>query len=114
MPSGCGCRRICVGAWALGDIALLEISSYADARRLCNDSAYFAWFAVNMLSPHLSPVQLAAARQKYPPVPAVCAVTGGTGFVGARLVEMLVERGAKRVRVLDVVPPPPTAWQVRA
>ena len=38
-------------------------------------------------------------------------MTGGTGFVGARLVEMLVERGAKTVRVLDVVPPPPTAWR---
>ena len=87
---------LCGRLGARGDIALLEISSYADARRLCNDSAYFAWFAVNMLSPHLSPVQLAAARQKYPPVPAVCAVTGGTGFVGARLVEMLVERGAKK------------------
>ena len=36
-------------------------------------------------------------------------ITGGTGFVGARLVEMLVERGAQEVRVLDVVPPPETA-----
>ena len=38
-------------------------------------------------------------------------MTGGTGFVGARLVEMLVERGAQEVRVLDVVPPPETAWR---
>ena len=32
-------------------------------------------------------------------------VTGSSGFVGARLVEMLLERGAKRVVCLDVVPP---------
>ena len=63
-------------------------------------------------SPHLSPVQLAASnRTGLPPVPAVCAVTGGTGFVGARLVEMLIERGAKLVRCLDIVPPPADAWQ---
>jgi nucleoside-diphosphate-sugar epimerase len=62
-------------------------------------------------SPHLSPVQLAASKKKYPPVPQVCVVTGGTGFVGARLVEMLVERGAKEVRSLDVVPPPANAWR---
>lgn len=32
-------------------------------------------------------------------------VTGGTGFVGQRLVEMLVERGAERVVSFDIVPP---------
>jgi len=62
-------------------------------------------------SPHLSPLQVKTSTRKFPPVPAVCAVTGGTGFVGARLVEMLVERGAKEVRVLDVVPPPAHAWK---
>ena len=62
-------------------------------------------------SPHLSQVQIEASKKKQPPVPAVCAVTGGTGFVGARLVEMLVERGAKKVKVLDIVPPPSHAWQ---
>ena len=31
-------------------------------------------------------------------------VTGGTGFVGQRLVEMLLERGAKRVVSFDIVP----------
>ena len=30
-------------------------------------------------------------------------VTGGTGFVGLRLVEMLVERGAEKVIAFDVV-----------
>ncbi|KAL3791782.1 hypothetical protein ACHAWO_005702 [Cyclotella atomus] len=48
---------------------------------------------------------------KYAPVPPVCIVTGGTGFVGCRLVEMLVERGAKKVISFDVVPPPPDAWK---
>ena len=62
-------------------------------------------------SPHLTELQATRSRGSFPPVPAVCAVTGGTGFVGARLVEMLVERGAQEVRVLDVVPPPETAWR---
>lgn len=62
-------------------------------------------------SPHLTELQVSRSRGSFPPVPAVCAVTGGTGFVGARLVEMLVERGAQEVRVLDVVPPPETAWR---
>ena len=62
-------------------------------------------------SPHLTELQVTRSRGSFPPVPAVCAVTGGTGFVGARLVEMLVERGAQEVRVLDVVPPPETAWR---
>jgi len=38
-------------------------------------------------------------------------VTGGSGFVGQRLVEMLVERGAERVVSFDILPQPPTAWQ---
>lgn len=42
--------------------------------------------------------------------PRNCVVTGGTGFVGQRLVEMLVERGAKRVVSFDVVPKPESAW----
>lgn len=44
-------------------------------------------------------------------VPRVCVVTGGTGFVGQRLVEMLVERGAERVISFDVVPPKDTFWR---
>ena len=59
----------------------------------------------------LSPLQLAASKRSYPPVPRVCAVTGATGFVGSRLVEMLVERGAEKVRCLDIVPPPSNAWR---
>ena len=31
-----------------------------------------------------------------------CLVTGGSGFVGQRLVEMLVERGATRVISFDI------------
>jgi nucleoside-diphosphate-sugar epimerase len=38
-----------------------------------------------------------------PPVPKVCVVTGGTGFVGMRLVEMLVERGAQKVCLSESV-----------
>jgi len=72
---------------------------------------YVMGYGPSERSPHLSALQLKASRGKFPPVPAVCAVTGGTGFVGARLVEMLLERGAKKVRSLDVVPPMPNAWK---
>jgi len=44
-------------------------------------------------------------------VPKNCLVTGGTGFVGQRLVAMLVERGAERVVSFDIVPAPAAAWQ---
>ncbi|EGD77340.1 reductase with NAD or NADP as acceptor [Salpingoeca rosetta] len=40
----------------------------------------------------------------------VYVVTGGTGFVGQRLVEMLVERGADRVISFDIVPPTSLCW----
>eukprot|EP00123_Amoebidium_parasiticum_P015456 comp22981_c2_seq1/m.36564 comp22981_c2_seq1/g.36564 ORF comp22981_c2_seq1/g.36564 comp22981_c2_seq1/m.36564 type:complete len:355 (-) comp22981_c2_seq1:37-1101(-) len=36
----------------------------------------------------------------------VCLVTGGSGFVGQRLVEMLLERGAKKVKSFDIAPKP--------
>ena len=39
------------------------------------------------------------------------AVTGGSGFVGQRLVEMLVERGAEYVVSLDISPKPKDAWE---
>ena len=39
-------------------------------------------------------------------MPKVCVVTGGSGFVGQRLVEMLVERGAKKVISFDIAPKP--------
>jgi nucleoside-diphosphate-sugar epimerase len=66
----------------------------------------------NKFNPALSPLQQRAAMRKYPPVPENCVVTGGTGIVGARLVEMLVERGAKRVVSFDVVPRErvPSCW----
>ncbi|KAH8612972.1 RmlD substrate binding domain [Trypanosoma vivax] len=57
------------------------------------------------LNPALSMEQRRAALQVYPPVPSHCVVTGGTGFVGMRLVEMLVERGAEKVVSFDIVPP---------
>ncbi len=39
-------------------------------------------------------------------IPKQCVVTGGSGFVGQRLVEMLVERGATRVVSFDKMPKP--------
>lgn len=65
------------------------------------------------LSPALSPVQRTAslALPRPPRAPRVCVVTGGTGFVGMRLVEMLVERGAERVISYDIVPAPADAWR---
>jgi len=61
-------------------------------------------------NPNLSPAQRSATKGPFPPVPRVCVVTGGTGFVGQRLVEMLVERGAHRVVSFDIVPHPAGAW----
>lgn len=52
----------------------------------------------------------AGGADDQPEVPEVCLVTGGTGFVGQRLVEMLVERGARRVISFDVVEKPEGAW----
>ena len=69
-----------------------------------------------LLAPTNTKVQNAAAiryntnHRNTTSVPAVCIVTGGTGFVGLRLVEMLVERGAQKVVSFDIVPPPPNAW----
>ena len=48
-------------------------------------------------------------KAAFPPVPARCVVTGGSGFVGQRLVEMLVERGAQRVVSFDISPKPADA-----
>ena len=63
------------------------------------------------IAPASSPLQRKTSLAgDYPPVPDVCVVTGGTGFVGSRLVEMLVERGATKVVSFDVVPPPADAW----
>lgn len=67
---------------------------------------------MTMAAPASSPLQIKASQDgHYPSVPEVCVVTGGTGFVGNRLVEMLVERGAKKVISFDVVPPPEDAWK---
>ena len=38
-------------------------------------------------------------------------VTGGSGFVGQRLVEMLVERGATKVVSFDISPKPKDALE---
>eukprot|EP00940_MAST-03C_sp_MAST-3C-sp2_P002412 g2412.t1 len=65
-----------------------------------------------MIAPGCTTEQRRAARnQTYAKPPKVCVVTGGTGFVGQRLVEMLVERGAEKVVSFDIVPPPPGAWR---
>lgn len=44
-------------------------------------------------------------------VPKTCLVTGGSGFVGQRLVEMLVERGAEHVVSFDISPKPKNAME---
>lgn len=45
-------------------------------------------------------------RPGFTNIPKRCTVTGGSGFVGQRLVEMLVERGAERVVSFDISPKP--------
>lgn len=67
------------------------------------------------LCPFNSKLQNQAARARvYERPPRVCLVTGGTGFVGQRLVEMLVERGAERVISFDIVPPHDNCWKHEA
>jgi nucleoside-diphosphate-sugar epimerase len=44
-------------------------------------------------------------------IPPKCLVTGGSGFVGQRLVEMLVERGATKVVSFDISPKPKDAME---
>ena len=56
-------------------------------------------------------------QQAVPPAPNVniprsCLVTGGSGFVGQRLVEMLIERGSSRVVSFDVAPKPKDAAEL--
>lgn len=43
--------------------------------------------------------------------PKRCMVTGGSGFVGQRLVEMLVERGATKVVSFDIAEKPKGALE---
>lgn len=52
-----------------------------------------------------------AKKGVYKRVPKSCIVTGGSGFVGQRLVEMLVESGCKRVVSFDRAPKPKGAWE---
>jgi len=44
-------------------------------------------------------------------IPKRCVVTGGSGFVGQRLVEMLVDRGAEMVVSFDISPKPKNAME---
>ncbi|KAJ1458445.1 hypothetical protein M885DRAFT_512875 [Pelagophyceae sp. CCMP2097] len=67
--------------------------------------------APRCFSPGSTALQRAASEMAHPPVPKRCVVTGGTGFVGQRVVEMLIERGAESVVSLDIVPPPAGAWR---
>lgn len=55
-----------------------------------------------------------AAASKLPGfcrIPSKCLVTGGSGFVGQRLVEMLIERGASKVVSFDISPKPKDAME---
>eukprot|EP00913_Durusdinium_trenchii_P010230 g9591.t1 len=63
------------------------------------------------LSPIQQKIREANQSGEYGPVPKKCVVTGGLGFVGQRLVETLVERGAQQVVSFDIVPPPANVWK---
>jgi nucleoside-diphosphate-sugar epimerase len=45
----------------------------------------------------------------YKKIPKSCIVTGGSGFVGQRLVEILIERGCQKVISFDILPQPKDA-----
>eukprot|EP00439_Symbiodinium_sp_Y106_P017890 s2123_g2.t1 len=70
------------------------------------------------LSPVQEKIKQANQSGKYGPVPKRCVVTGGLGFVGQRLVETLVERGAEQegseVVSFDIVPPAANVCQNKA
>lgn len=68
-------------------------------------------FTAYALSPVQQKVKADNESGKYGPVPKRCLVTGGLGFVGQRLVETLVERGAEKVVCFDIVPPPANVWK---
>ena len=60
-------------------------------------------------SEHLSPLQLKASDGKFPPVPEICVVTGGTGFVGGRLVESQAGGWLNAAQPRDAADTRPTA-----
>jgi len=66
------------------------------------------------LSPVQEKIREANKKGTYGAVPKRCVVTGGLGFVGQRLVETLVERGAEQVVSFDIVPPPANVWKHEA
>jgi nucleoside-diphosphate-sugar epimerase len=63
------------------------------------------------LSPVQEKVRESSKSGKFGPVPKRCVVTGGLGFVGQRLVETLVERGAEKVVSFDIVPAAANVWK---
>mmetsp|Transcript_103075 Transcript_103075/g.321193 ORF Transcript_103075/g.321193 Transcript_103075/m.321193 type:complete len:417 (-) Transcript_103075:70-1320(-) len=70
-----------------------------------------AAYTAHILTPMQERTKADGQAGKYGKVPKNCVVTGGTGFVGQRLVEMLVERGAERVVSFDIVPPADNVWR---
>jgi nucleoside-diphosphate-sugar epimerase len=74
-------------------------------------SARLAAYTAYALSPAQKRVKDEGEAGKYGKAPPHCVVTGGSGFVGQRLVEMLVERGAQKVVSFDVVPASENVWK---
>ena len=71
---------------------------------------YREWSAPPPLAPRATPAPpLPCAPAPSRDAPRRCLVTGGSGLVGARLVSMLVERGAESVVSVDLALPPPSA-----
>uniref|UniRef100_A0A7S4RE51 3-beta hydroxysteroid dehydrogenase/isomerase domain-containing protein n=1 Tax=Alexandrium monilatum TaxID=311494 RepID=A0A7S4RE51_9DINO len=70
-----------------------------------------AAFSAHVLTPMQERGRADSEAGKFGKAPKNCVVTGGTGFVGQRLVEMLVERGAERVVSFDIVPPADNVWR---
>jgi nucleoside-diphosphate-sugar epimerase len=81
--------------------AAAMIQGRASRRRLAEQAA--AWAAQDRQAIKLMSKEQAKAEC---PAPVSCLVTGGNGMVGRRVMELLLERGAKRVVCFDVVPTP--------
>ena len=63
-----------------------------------------AWTSPPSVAPRAGPPPAALAHGRLRDAPRTCVVTGGNGLVGARLVTMLLERGANRVTSIDLAP----------
>ncbi|CAL1168755.1 unnamed protein product [Cladocopium goreaui] len=92
----------------------MRLSALTSARSALRMAPRVELYTAYELSPVQEKIREANKKGTYGAVPKRCVVTGGLGFVGQRLVETLVERGAEQVVSFDIVPPPANVWKHEA